>query len=83
VAEVLLFHHAHGMTEGFVAFADELRAAGHVVHTPDLYDSNTFATLDEGVAYAKKVGFDAIIERGRVAADGLPNGIVTAASRSA
>src|SRR6266480_687242 len=76
MAEVLLFHHAQGQTTGFLAFADELRAAGHVVHTPDLYEGKTFTDLDEGVGYAKKVGFATIGERGRRAADGLPNELV-------
>jgi dienelactone hydrolase len=53
MAEVLLFHHAHGLTAGVLAFADELRAAGHVVHTPDLYDGKTFAELADGVGYAE------------------------------
>ena len=78
MAEVLLFHHAQGLTSGVLAFADELRAAGHVVHTPDLYDGNTFADLDEGVGYAREVGFGNIAERGRLAAEGLPNELVYA-----
>src|ERR1700687_5182537 len=78
MVEILLFHHAHGETPGFLAFADELRAAGHLVHTPDLYDGKTFATLDEGVGYAKHVGFDTILERCRLAAERLPNGAVSA-----
>jgi dienelactone hydrolase len=78
VAEVLLFHHAQGQTEGILAFADELRAAGHVVHTPDLYDGMTFGELDEGVGYAKQVGFGVIVERGVAAADGLPAELVYA-----
>jgi dienelactone hydrolase len=78
VAEVLLFHHAQGLTDGVRAFADRLRAAGHVVHAPDLYDGNTFAELADGMGYAEQVGFDTIIERGRLAADGLPNEIVYA-----
>src|SRR6185312_7969803 len=76
MAEILLFHHAHGQTEGFLAFADELRAAGHVVHAPDLYDGKTFTDLDEGVGYAREVGFETIGERGRLAAEGLPNELV-------
>lgn len=76
MAELLLFHHAHGLTTGVLSFADELRAAGHVVHTPDLYDGVVFADLTEGVGYAKKLGFDTIIERGRAAAEGLPAGVV-------
>ena len=78
MAEVLLFHHAQGLTPGVVSFADDLRAGGHVVHTPDLYDGNTFADLDDGVGYARQVGFDAIGERGRLAAEGLPNELVYA-----
>ena len=78
MAEVLLFHHAHGLTAGVLSFADELRAAGHVVHAPDLYDGNTFDDLDEGVGYAKQVGFGTIMERGRSAAEGLPSEIVYA-----
>ena len=73
-----MFHHAQGQTRGFLAFADELRAAGHVVHAPDLYDGNTFTDLDEGIGYAKEVGFGTIGERGRLAADGLPNELVYA-----
>ena len=76
MAEVLLFHHAQGQTAGFLAFADELRAVGHTVHAPDLYDGNTFAALDDGVGYAKQVGFDTMLERGRLAAEGLPNELV-------
>jgi len=76
MAEVLLYHHAQGQTPGFVAFADELRAAGHTVHTPDLYDGKTFAELDEGVGYARQVGFDTILERGRLAAESLPSELV-------
>jgi dienelactone hydrolase len=78
VAELLLFHHAHGRTAGCLAFADELRAAGHVVHVPDLYGGRTFAELADGVGHAEQVGFDTIIERGRLAADGLPSDIVYA-----
>ena len=64
LAEVVLFHHVQGLTPGIVAFADELRAAGHTVHTPDLFDGRTFPTLEEGMAHAKTVGFDAILNRG-------------------
>jgi len=79
MAEVLLFHHALGQTEGFAAFADELRQAGHAVHTPDLFDGRTFASIDEGMTYAEQVGFpDEIIDRGVRAANDLPNELVYA-----
>ncbi len=76
MAEVVLFHHAHGLTSGCLAFADELRAAGHVVHAPDLYDGQIFAELDDGVGYAQQVGFGTIAERGRLAAESLPSELV-------
>jgi dienelactone hydrolase len=75
---VLLFHHAQGQTTGFLAFADELRKAGHTVHTPDLYDGKTFGDLDEGVGYAKQVGFGEVLRRGTAAAEELPDDIVYA-----
>ena len=78
MAEVLLFHHAQGRTTGFLAFADELQQAGHTVHTPDLFDGNTFATLEEGLAYARGVGFGAILDNGVRAAEGLPAELVYA-----
>ena len=78
MAEVLLFHHALGLTPGVLAFADQLRAAGHIVHTPDLFEGRTFPTLEEGVAHAEEVGFGKIIERGSRTADALPRKIVYA-----
>jgi dienelactone hydrolase len=78
MAEVLLFHHAQGLTRGVHAFAEELRAAGHTVNTPDLFDGRTFETLDAGMAHAKEVGFENILERGVRAADDLPPELVYA-----
>ncbi|GAA2728151.1 dienelactone hydrolase [Cellulomonas aerilata] len=75
---MLLFHHGHGLTDGVREFADALRAVGHDVHVPDLYDGRVFDDLREGLAYARQVGFDAIQERGVATADGLPNGLVYA-----
>jgi len=78
MADIVLFHHAQGLTPGVVAFADELRRAGHTVHTPDLYDGRTFTTIEEGVAYAKKIGFGEVIERGVRAVEGKPAELVYA-----
>ncbi|MET0457823.1 MAG: dienelactone hydrolase family protein [Ilumatobacteraceae bacterium] len=78
MAVVLLFHHALGLTPGVVEFADQLRGAGHTVHTPDLFEGRTFATIDEGVGHADEIGFDVVIGRGRQAADELPPGLVYA-----
>jgi dienelactone hydrolase len=79
MAEVLLFHAALGQTPGFHAFAHELRAAGHTVHVPDLFDGRTFATIEEGMAHAEELGFpDEILARGERAAEALPSGLVYA-----
>jgi dienelactone hydrolase len=78
MTEILLFHHAQGLTAGVAAFAEDLQAAGHLVHTPDLYEGHTFPSIEDGVAYAKGVGFDTILERGRAAADSLPAALVYA-----
>ena len=78
MADVLLLHHAQGQTPGFLAFADALRAAGHTVHAPDLYAGESFATLDEGMANARSIGFGTLLEQGVAAAEGLPEGLVYA-----
>lgn len=74
MAEIVLFHHSQGLTEGVRAFAGTLREAGHTVHLPDLYEGNVFETLDEGMGYAKTTGFDTINERGVAAAQALGDG---------
>lgn len=71
MAEVLLYHHIQGLTDGVRAFADDLRRAGHTVHTPDLFDGRTFGSIAEGFAFARETGFDAVRERGAAAADSL------------
>src|SRR3954447_16533016 len=70
--EVVLFHHVQGLTPGVVAFADDLRAAGHTVHTPDLFEGRTFATFEEGLGHAQEIGFGEVMERGSRAVEGLP-----------
>jgi dienelactone hydrolase len=78
MSEVLLFHHALGPTAGLHAFAEELRRAGHTVHTPDLFEGRTFGSIEEGVGYAREVGWDEIMARGERAAEALPVGLVYA-----
>lgn len=78
MAELILYHHAQGLTPGVHNFAESLREAEHVVHTPDLYDSETFVDVSSGVAHAKEIGFDVIIQRGVAAAAELPNSLVYA-----
>src|SRR5689334_5048711 len=76
MAELVIFHHAQGLTPGVRSFGDRLAAAGHTVHVPDLYEGRTFGSLEEGIAYAGDAGFGTIIERGGGAVAGLPSGLV-------
>jgi hypothetical protein len=47
-----------------------LRAAGHTVHTPDLYDGRTFETYEDGSAHSETLGGPmAIVESARAEVD--------------
>jgi dienelactone hydrolase len=78
MTEVLLYHHVQGLTEGVQSFADELRQAGHTVHTPDLLDGRRFGTIEDGMAFAREAGFEALAEQGVAAADGIGDEVVYA-----
>lgn len=78
MAQIILFHHALGLTDGVRALAEQIAAGGHHVHTPDLFDGAVFATVEEGVAHAQQLGFDAITDRGMRAAAQHPEASVVA-----
>ena len=78
MAEIVLFHHAQGLTPGVTAFADELRRAGHIVHTPDLFDGHTFDSIEKGMSFVKELGFNEVMDRGEQAVQGLPLELVYA-----
>ena len=72
MTEVVLFHHVQGLTDGVRAFADELRAGGHTVHTPDLFEGRTFDSIESGMGFVESIGFGEVIQRGAAAAGHLP-----------
>jgi dienelactone hydrolase len=78
MAEVVLIHHVQGLTEGVRAFAEELRSGGHRVHTPDLFDGERPATIEEGIANVQRIGDDALTERADRAVADLPDALVYA-----
>src|SRR5499427_1562446 len=78
MAEVVLFHHVQGLTDGVRAFAEELRAGGHTVHTPDLFDGERPATIDDGIAFVQGIEDEVLSERIGRAMAGLPEGLVYA-----
>jgi dienelactone hydrolase len=73
MAEIVVLHHALGVNAFIERVADELRAAGHTVHVPDLFGGRTFASIEEGMAYAEELGFPmGIVDRARDAVQSLP-----------
>jgi dienelactone hydrolase len=78
MAEVVLFHHVQGLTDGVRAFAEELRVGGHTVHTPDLFDGEQPATIEDGMALTRSIGGDVLDKRADQAVADLPDGLVYA-----
>jgi dienelactone hydrolase len=78
MAKVVLFHHVQGLTDGVRAFAEQLRAGGHTVHTPDLFEGELPATLDEGMALSRSIGDEVLTKRAEQAVADLPEGLVYA-----
>ena len=78
MAEVVLYHHVQGLTPGVVAFADKLRSAGYIVHTPDLFGGRIFDDLEKGMGFVKEIGFGTVMDLGEQAVDGLPVDLVYA-----
>jgi dienelactone hydrolase len=78
MADVVLFHHVQGLTDGVRSFADQLRAGGHVVHTPDLFGGERPATIDDGIALVQRIGDDELTERADRAVADLPASLVYA-----
>ncbi|NNU26219.1 dienelactone hydrolase family protein [Isoptericola sediminis] len=76
MAEIVLFHHAGGLTEGVRSFAQELRDAGHTVHTPDLFEGRTFADVTDGVAFAQAAGEGTFARRAAAVVADLPTDVV-------
>src|SRR5215470_13965521 len=78
MAEVVLFHHVQGLTDGVQTFAEELRAGGHTVHTPDLFGGERLSSIEEGFALTQRIGDEELTRRVDESVDGLPPGLVFA-----
>ncbi len=72
MAEVVVFHHALGLTPGVAEFAQGWRDEGHVVHVPDLYEGRTFSDLDEAVEFVDSRGIPHWIAAASTAAAQYP-----------
>ncbi|MCO1616649.1 dienelactone hydrolase family protein [Micromonospora sp. CPM1] len=78
MAEIVLFHHIQGLTDGVRALADSLRSGGHTVHAPDLFDGELPATIEDGAALTKRIGGDVLDQRADALVADLPAGLVYA-----
>jgi dienelactone hydrolase len=78
MTDVVLFHHVQGLTDGVTAFADDLRAGGHTVQTPDLFDGHTFESIEDGFGYVKGLEDGVVDQRVAAGVEGLPEGLVYA-----
>lgn len=65
---IMLFHSTYGLRPAVHAAADRLRAAGHEVWTPDLFEGRTFDTVEEGMAFQEGLGKDELLKRAILAA---------------
>jgi len=78
MAEVVVFHSVLGLRPGVIAAADRLRAAGHTIHTPNLFDGEVFDDLDDGQRKEEALGYQEIARRAKEAVAELPAGLVFA-----
>ncbi|MGP9021317.1 dienelactone hydrolase family protein [Streptomyces sp. BR1] len=65
---IMLFHSAYGLRPAVHEAVERLRAAGHVVHVPDLYDGRTAETVEEGMTIRDEIGNDELLKRAILAA---------------
>jgi len=78
MTDVVLFHHVQGLTPGVRTFAAELAGTEHTVATPDLFGGRTFATLAEGLAFARTLDDDAVEREVDAFVATLPPAVVVA-----
>ncbi|MBK3578680.1 dienelactone hydrolase family protein [Streptomyces sp. MBT65] len=65
---IMLFHSIYGLRPAVRDAADRLRAAGHEVWTPDLFEGHTFDTVEDGRALNEKIGKEELLKRAVLAA---------------
>lgn len=78
MSTIVLFHSALGLRPAVHRFAETLRAAGHEVHTPDLFDGEVFDDLEAGVAKRDALGIPTLSARAAESVADLPNELVYA-----
>src|SRR5215468_9707016 len=74
--EVIVYHSAYGLRPAIIEFADNLRAAGYLVHTPDLYDGEVFSDRNDAVRKNHELRADAMLQEAVAAAGSLTHDLV-------
>ncbi|HKT46579.1 MAG TPA: dienelactone hydrolase family protein [Candidatus Acidoferrales bacterium] len=76
--QIVVYHSAYGLRPAILDFASQLRAAGHLVHTPDLYDGEVFSDRNDAIRKIQQLGFDNLLDRAAAAVEHLPQDLVYA-----
>jgi dienelactone hydrolase len=76
--ELVLFHSVLGLRRGVLQWAERLRAAGHTVHTPDLYNGRVFDDFPVATQYFQSIGIEEMMSRSQRVAEILPEHLVYA-----
>jgi dienelactone hydrolase len=77
MADIVLFHSVLGPRVGVMDAADRLRAAGHTVHTPDLYRGEArFDEYEPAMAYQDSIGYRELLRRAAADVAPLPSRLV-------
>jgi dienelactone hydrolase len=72
MATIVLFHSALGLTTGVRRFAAATGGDGDTVLTPDLFDGETFRTIEQGVRKRDALGIPELMRRAAAAVEGCP-----------
>ncbi len=75
MSTIILFHSALGLRPAVRDFAEALRADGHTVVTPDLFDGEVFDKLEDGVDKRDALGIPELVGRAFAAVEGLPTDV--------
>ena len=73
---VVLFHSVLGLRQGELDAAQRLRADGHEVLLPDLYEGRRFDAYAPAMAWAEELGVEPLFARGLLAVADVPDGFV-------
>jgi dienelactone hydrolase len=77
MTQIVLFHSVLGVRAGVLDAAERLRADGHDVLVPDLYDGRVFDDYEPAMAFADELGSE-LFRRALAAVADVPDGFVAA-----